>query len=279
LLGLNDAYSVYVPVNNNDPKLVRGTAAPDTVANPAEFHGKAAPNTNIAGPADTKEYNVWFHQPQGGGNAEKYLVDDSGKPVYYVDPGINGAIRELPGGKKVEKFDAPKATLMSYIIKGILGGELPWGLVLLGVMIAIVLELSGIPSLAFAVGVYLPLSSSSPILIGGLVRWGVDKWIAKKHAGKKLTEEQLVAEGDKSPGVLMASGYIAGGAIAGIIIALMLGVPRFAGINDYFGKLAESNPMVKDGVGDLLSLIPFLILIVLLYLTGREKILAHRESA
>ena len=278
LLGLNNAYSVYVPMNNTDSKLVRGTATADTVANPAEFHGKSAPNANIAGPADTKEYNVWFHQPAGGGNAEKYLVDDSGKPVYYVDPGINGTIRELPSGKKVEKFDAPKATLMSYIIKGILGGELPWGLVLLGVMIAIVLELSGIPSLAFAVGVYLPLSSSSPILIGGLVRWGVDKWIAKKHADKKLTEEQLVAEGDKSPGVLMASGYIAGGAIAGIIIALLLGVPTFAGINELFGRLAEGNPMLKDGSGDLLSLVPFVFLILMLYFTGREKILARRET-
>lgn len=277
LLGLNDAYSVYVPVNGNDG-MVRGTVTPSTVADPSQFHGKSQPNNNIAGPADSKEYNVWFHQPTGGGNAEKYLVDDAGKPVYYVDPGINGTIRELPGGKKVEKFDAPKATLMSYIIKGILGGELPWGLVLLGVMIAIVLELSGIPSLAFAVGVYLPLSSSSPILIGGMVRWAVDKWIAKKHAGKKLTEEQLVAEGDKSPGVLMASGYIAGGAIAGIIIALMLGVPRLAGINEWIGKLAEGNPMLKDGFGDLMSLIPFVLLILLLYLTGREKILAHRET-
>ena len=63
---------------------------------------------------------------------------------------------------------------MSYIIKGILSGELPWGLVLLGVMMAVVLELSGIPSLAFAVGMYLPLSSSSPIFVGGMVRWGVD---------------------------------------------------------------------------------------------------------
>ena len=76
---------------------------------------------------------------------------------------------------------------MSYIIKGILGGKLPWALVLLGAMIAIVLEMSGIPSLAFAVGVYLPLSSSSPILLGGVVRWGVDKWIARKHEGKNLT--------------------------------------------------------------------------------------------
>ena len=59
---------------------------------------------------------------------------------------------------------------MSYIIKGILGGQLPWGLVLLGVFISIVLELSGIPSLAFAVGVYLPISTSAPVWVGGLIR-------------------------------------------------------------------------------------------------------------
>src|SRR5690242_6344360 len=103
---------------------------------------------------------------------------------------------------------------MSYIIKGILGGELPWGLVLLGVMIAVVLEMSGIPSLAFAVGVYLPLSASTPILAGGLVRGLVDRHLRKKLAHRNLTEEELTAEGDKSPGVLLASGYIAGGAIA-----------------------------------------------------------------
>jgi hypothetical protein len=198
--------------------------------------------------------------------------------VYYVDPGINGTIRELPGGKTVDKFEAPKATLMSYIIKGILGGELPWGLVLLGVMIAVVLELSGIPSLAFAVGVYLPLSSSSPILVGGMVRWAVDKWIAKKHAGKQLTEEQLVAEGDKSPGVLMASGYIAGGAIAGIIIALLEGPNFMAPFREWVTGVAKANPFRQDGFGDVMSLIPFAILILLLYLTGREKILAHREK-
>ena len=126
-----------------------------------------------------------------------------------------------PDGSTAEKFDAPKATLMSYIIKGILNRELPWDLVLLGVMIAIVLEMAGIPSLAFAVGVYLPLSASSPIFIGGMVRWLVDRHLRRKHA--QLTEEEFVAETDKSPGVLMASGYIAGAAIAGIIIAFMAG--------------------------------------------------------
>ncbi|HVE71627.1 MAG TPA: oligopeptide transporter, OPT family [Thermoanaerobaculia bacterium] len=279
LLSLNDAYSVYVPVDTAPAGISRGGVKPGELAATNQLHGKEVPGANIAGAADTKTYNVWFRQDASGGNAEKYLVDDSGKPVYYVDPGINGTIKELPGGKKVEKFDAPKATLMSYIIKGILGGELPWGLVLLGVMIAIVLELSGIPSLAFAVGVYLPLSSSSPILIGGLVRWAVDRWIARKHAGKQMTEEQLVAEGDKSPGVLMASGYIAGGAIAGIIIAFMAGVKFMEPFNARIGAWAENNPLLGDGWGDFWSLLPFVVLIVLLYLTGREKILAHRETA
>jgi putative OPT family oligopeptide transporter len=278
LLLLNDAYSVYVPVNNAPAGMTRGSVTAGEVAPSDQFHGREKIGANVAGQADQNEYNVWFRQDPGGGNAEKYLVNDTGQPVYYVDPGINGTIRELPGGKQVDKFDAPKATLMSYIIKGILGGELPWGLVLLGVMIAVVLELSGIPSLAFAVGVYLPLSSSSPILIGGLIRWAVDKWIAKKHAGKNMSEEQLVAEGDKSPGVLMASGYIAGGAIAGILIAALYGVPRLAGFNQRIGELAERNPFHAGAMSDLLSLIPFAVLILLLYLTGREKILAHRET-
>jgi len=108
------------------------------------------------------------------------------------------------------------------------------------------------------------------------VRWGVDRWIAKKHAGKNLSEEQLVAEGDKSPGVLMASGYIAGGAIAGIIIAFLAGVT--VNFNARIGKWAEANnPLHAGPWADALSLIPFAILIILLYLTGREKMLAHKE--
>ena len=88
---------------------------------------------------------------------------------------------------------------MSYIIKGILNRQLPWGLVLLGVMIAHRPRDVGVPSLAFAVGVYLPLSSSSPIFIGGMVRWLGDLYVRRKNRGRHLTEEQLSAEGDKSP--------------------------------------------------------------------------------
>jgi putative OPT family oligopeptide transporter len=281
LLKLNDAGSVYVPVGAAPDGYYAGKASANEIADPKNYHGRSeVKGTLLSGETDTKSYNIWIRQDASGGNAEKYFVDDNGHPVYYVDPGINGTIRKLPNGDDVPKFDAPKATLMSYIIKGILGSKLPWGLVLLGVMIAIVLELSGIPSLAFAVGVYLPLSSSSPILVGGAVRWAVDKWIAKKHADKDLTEAQLVAEGDKSPGVLMASGYIAGGAIAGIGIAFLAGAPFMARFRQVIGEFAEkTNPLSSGAYADAWSMIPFIILITLLYLTGREKILAHRESS
>lgn len=226
--------------------------------------------------SDSGLYRPWHKTDTEGGPAGRYLLNDQGVPVYLSDPGINGIHRTRPDGSAVTKYDAPKATLMSYIIKGILNRQLPWGLVLLGVMIAVVLEMSGIPSLAFAVGVYLPLSSSSPIFIGGLIRWGVDRYLRNKLKHKKLTEDQLVAETDKSPGVLMASGYIAGGALAAIVIAILQGVPKEGLAN--FNRAVEDwatkhNPMFGGENGDLWSMVPFLILMLLLYLVGREVLL------
>ncbi len=278
LLKLNAAGSVYVPVGTATTGVPAGSVQPGERADVTKLtRRETVEGTMVTGQRDTRQYLVWHRQDPSGGNAEKYLVDDTGRPVYFVDPGINGTIRKLPTGQDVPKFDAPKATLMSYIIKGILGGKLPWGLVLLGAMIAIVLEMSGIPSLAFAVGVYLPLSSSSPIFVGGLIRLLVDKWIARKHAASKLTQEQLIAEGDKSPGVLMASGYIAGGAIAGIIIAFLAGVPAMAAFNERISGFGEANPWHTGARANALSLIPFAVLIVILYLTGRERLLAARR--
>ncbi len=231
--------------------------------------------------SDAGLYRPYHKTDTTGGPAGRYLVNDQGVPVYLADPGINGIHKTRPDGSQVTKYDAPKATLMSYIIKGILNRQLPWGLVLLGVMIAIVLEMSGIPSLAFAVGVYLPLSSSSPIFIGGMIRWLVDKYLRKKLQHKKLTEDQIVAETDKSPGVLMASGYIAGGALAAIVIAILQGVPKQGLAN--FNRAIEDwstahNPLFGEHNGDLLSMIPFLILMLLLYLVGREVILRTKTN-
>ena len=245
---------------------------------------KAGPPEKLKGPQANQDpglYKPWHKTDTEGGPAGRYLVNDQGAPVYLADPGINGIHKTRPDGSQVTKYDAPKATLMSYIIKGILNRQLPWGLVLLGVMIAIVLEMSGIPSLAFAVGVYLPLSSSSPIFIGGMIRWLVDKYLRKKLKHKNLTEDQLVAETDKSPGVLMASGYIAGGALAAIVIAILQGVPRQGLAN--FNRAIEDwstahNPLFSGGNADLLSMIPFLILMILLLLVGREVILRSKNS-
>src|SRR5260221_7996699 len=139
----------------------------------------------------SKTYFSWHKPDSVGGPPGKYLVDQAGHAVWFVDPGINGTIIERPDGSKVRKFDAPKATLVSYIIKGVLDRKLPWALVLLGVMTSITLEMCGIPSLAFAVGVYLPLSTSSPIFIGGLIRWLVDAF--RRRRLRNLNPQTLPA--------------------------------------------------------------------------------------
>src|SRR5438045_224603 len=121
----------------------------------------------------------------------------------------------------------------------------------------------------------------TPVFIGGRSRWLVEKYLRKKLKHKKLSEDQIVAETDKSPGVLMASGYIAGGALAAIVIAILQGVPKQGLAN--FNRAIEDwstthNPLFGNANGDLLSMIPFLILMLLLYLVGREVILKTRKG-
>ena len=268
LLKLNDAATVYVPVAQVAPAGLRAEA------------GLLTKHESLVGPQardDAKSYLVWQKLDQVGGPAGKYLVDQEGRAVWLVDPGINGTHNTRPDGSTVRKFDAPKATLMSYIIKGILDRKLPWALVLLGVAIVVTLEMSFVPALAFAVGVYLPLSSSSPIFIGGLIRWLVDRRTRRQATHATMSADEFARESDKSPGVLLASGYIAGGAIAGIIIAFLAGVlDRF---DDALTKWsAAHNPFFEGPNSDWLSLIPFFVICVVLYLVGREKMLVTRRS-
>ncbi|MBX3750659.1 MAG: oligopeptide transporter, OPT family [Opitutaceae bacterium] len=267
LLRLNDSATVYVPAAQVAPGLVvdlaNATPGKETLTGPQAK-------------ADGNAYRVWHKTDAAGGPPGKYFVNDRGEAVWLVDPGINGAFTTRPDGTSVRKFDAPKATLMSYIIKGILDRQLPWALVLLGVAIAVVLQMSFVPALAFAVGVYLPLSASSPIFVGGLIRWIVDWHCCRLPDRAHLTEEQHIAEGDKSPGVLLASGYIAGGAIAGIIIAFLAGV-----LSDFDAAVTAwstvNNPFYAGPYADLLALLPFAGLSLFLYLVGREKVLTPRK--
>jgi hypothetical protein len=105
---------------------------------------------------------------------------------------------------------------MQLVTDGILLGKLPWALVLIGVSIAIVMELCGISALAFAVGVYLPLSTTSPAFFGGLTRYFSDRW-GRASTGQPRSE----VESETSPGSLLSTGYIAGGTIAGVLIAFL----------------------------------------------------------
>ncbi|MCU0784592.1 MAG: OPT/YSL family transporter, partial [Verrucomicrobia bacterium] len=268
LLGLNNAATVYVPVE----KVAPGLRAPTGV--------ELAMSEEISGPqakADSRTFKVWQKLDEAGGPAGKYLVDESGAAAWLVDPGVNGVYKVRPDGSEVRKYDAPKATLMSYIIKGILDRKLPWALVLFGVMISVVLELCGVGSLAFAVGVYLPISSSSPLFVGGLVRWLVDRRMRHQLRAHNLDEQQLTAEGDKSPGVLLASGYIAGGAIAGIIIAFIAGA--LGGVDTAITKWADArNPFFAGLNSDWLALLPFAMLTLFLYLVGRQLLLRSRNQ-
>ena len=115
-----------------------------------------------------------------------------------------------------KEFTAPQPRLFANIIEGILGGRLQWSLIITGVMIAIVLELCGVSALPVAVGMYLSLGSTTPIFIGGLMRL-----IADRLRGKPKSE----AEAETSPGVLLASGYIAGGTLCGLIVAFFAFLP------------------------------------------------------
>jgi uncharacterized oligopeptide transporter (OPT) family protein len=259
LLGLNTAATVYMPAAQVAPGL---RAPADAV------FGAPQPLRGSQAKSDPGTYRVWQKTDSVGGPPGKYLVDGSGAAVWLADPGINGTYKKRPDGTTVRKFDAPKATLMSYIIKGMLDGKLPWGVVMFGVMISVVLELCGVSSLAFAVGVYLPISSSAPIFVGGLVRWCVDRQLRRSTRGCSLDEAQLAAESDKSPGVLLASGYIAGGAIAGIVIAFMEGAleKTSTAINNW---AEASNPFFAGPNADWLALLPFVGLVWFLYHVGK----------
>jgi uncharacterized oligopeptide transporter (OPT) family protein len=214
---------------------------------------------------ENEEYLVGNTKVPGG----RYLVADDGTIAYRADPAINGVMKEDDQGNKEKyKFDAPKTRLMQLIIDGVLDARLPWDLVLIGVLIALTLELVGVPSLPFAVGVYLPLSSSTPIFLGGMIRLLADRW------GRR-TE----AEGDKSPGVLLGSGYIAGASIALMIVAFFnfnSDLVTFLDLTKNESVPTAIKSLIAKG-GELMTFVAFGALAVVLLLIGARR--GTNESA
>ena len=253
LLLLNNASTVY-------------TQKHEAAGAPVPAGAQLLPPEPVRGPealADGAAYRVLqLPKPAEGIPAGKYLVDDTGRIKYLVDPGINGRIKHRDDGTPVVKYDAPKASLMALITDGILTQQLPWVLVILGVMIALVLELAGVSSLPFAVGVYLPLAASVPIFFGGLVRHLADRRRAAARKAAGLAAESDL-EAESSPGVLMSSGLIAGGAIAGIGLALLALAP----------EVQQAINLGEQGweLGDAASTIPFILLMALLARTALRR--------
>lgn len=161
-----------------------------------------------------------------------------------------------------DKYAAPQATLMATLIKGILSFNLDWQFVLVGVSIAIVMELCGIKALSFAIGIYLPLSTTLPIFIGGAIRGWVDK---RKSSSENSHEEDL------RQGNLFATGLVAGGAIAGVAVA-------FLSANDTIANslgMLNLEPTINQLLGEqgyfVLGTLMFFAMALVLYRVAMRK--------
>jgi putative OPT family oligopeptide transporter len=184
---------------------------------------------------------------------------DDGK--YLYNPATHEIEVQWIQGIGSEKAAAPQGRLMATVINGILSRKLPWALVLLGVAIVIVVEMLGIRSLTFAVGAYLSIATTLAIFVGGVMRWMVDRAMAKGRSAEEITLESEV-----SPGSLYASGLIAAGGIVGLIgVVVKL---YEAATERSIWRFSEHNPLHHDWV----SVLMFALLAFSLYYFARKPL-------
>lgn len=227
-----------------------------------------APRQRVGRPhegEDQKEYRTVYIRNDEYKDVARgwYLVDDEGRLTYRIDVPIKREAKFMDNGEPApDRFKAPQPELFQLIIEGILRGDLQWALVITGVLIAVALELMGIAALPVAVGMYLGLSTATPIFFGGMLRWLTDRW-----RGVSASE----AETETSPGVLLSSGYIAGGTLCGLLIGflVMLTPDDFMkALNLGHNFAANWDEMTE---AKLLSLAAFVGLAVVLFLVGMQK--------
>lgn len=164
---------------------------------------------------------------------------------------------------------AAQASLMKMVVEGVMGGQLPWALVFTGVFIALVVEVLGVPVMPFAIGLYLPIHLSTPIMAGGLLRWYLEK---RKYASEKAKNDCIQS------GVLYTSGLIAGEGVVGILLAVFAIIPM--GVNaagealSLGDKLALTNPDNFFGftfsLGNLGGILFFAVLLLSVYFAARK---------
>jgi OPT family oligopeptide transporter len=162
------------------------------------------------------------------------------------------------------RFPAPQGTLMATLIRGLLSFNLDWQFVLVGVFLAVTIQLCGVSPLSFAVGAYLPLSTTLPIFCGGMVKFIVDRTSGRSSAGH---------EGEVDSGSLFATGLVAGGTLLGVAVALMSISPS---IEAFLGKLDVSSGLIGAlGAGgyQLLGVAFFAVMAITLYRTAKRPLI------
>jgi len=150
-----------------------------------------------------------------------------GFTIYF----LNEAFGFVPGESGRTPLLAPQANVMATVVQGVMNANLPWLPIIVGVMIALGVELLGVQSLPFAIGLYLPLSLSTPIMAGGVIAYLV----------RKLSKSDETANARNMRGVLFASGMVAGDALVGVLVALLIGTwASYAGFYDQHEGMLNS---------------------------------------
>ncbi len=177
----------------------------------------------------------------------------------HVDPATGLVVHAIG-----EKFPAPQGTLMATLTRGLLAHNLDWQFVLVGVFVAITMELCGVRSLAFAVGAYLPLSTTLPIFVGGFVRYLAERKTRSPHEASHAAEEDL------GPGNLFATGLVAGGALAGVVYSVF--AAKMEDALDRLNRGAALAASLGGGGYALLGVAAFVVMGGVLYRVGTRPV-------
>lgn len=159
------------------------------------------------------------------------------------------------------QIPAPQASLMKMVVEGVVGDSMPWTLIFVGAFIAIVVEILKIPVLAFAIGLYLPIHLSAPIMVGGLIKWAIER---KKYADDK-ERKQCVEKG-----TLYSAGMIAGEGIVGILLALVAVFNLNINLSDIYGGDANFVGGLSS-LGNWVGLVVFALLVSTIFFVCRKK--------
>lgn len=173
-----------------------------------------------------------------------------GGVIYLLSNAWEFGTKEMP---------AAQATLMKVVVEGVMDGNLPWTLIFIGAAVAIVVEVIGIPVLAFAVGLYLPIHLSAPIFVGGLIKWYIEN--KRKYSSEKQKKSSV------ERGVLYSSGMIAGEGLVGILLAIfaVAGIDKKINLSSIYGDNFMS-------VGNWVGIIVFIgLLATILYFCKKDK--------